>query len=56
MWCRQLRNVYITNLVKCRYRLDNKAIKTPVDIVDKCFDQIFQNELALFQPILIICF
>ena len=57
MWKHQLTNVYITNLVKCRYtRADEKPARTPFDINKNCIDLYLRREIEIFAPKLIVCF
>jgi Uracil DNA glycosylase superfamily len=57
MWKHQLTNVYITNLVKCRYRrVDGTPASTPFDINKNCIDLYLRREIEIFAPKLIVCF
>jgi hypothetical protein len=53
----QLTNVYITNLVKCKYHDSrDKTVYTPTDIYKKCVDLWLRREIKYFDPKLVVCF
>lgn len=57
MWRHQLRNVYITNLVKCKWTTcDGKSGRTPARIVAHCSEHYLKREVELFAPGLVLCF
>ncbi len=57
MWRHQLRNVYITNLVKCKWTTcDGKSGRTPARIVAHCSEHYLKREVELFAPSLVLCF
>jgi uracil-DNA glycosylase family 4 len=56
MWKHQLKNVYITNLIKCRYTREGKARATPDNIIDKCVRTFLEREIGYFKPKLALCF
>jgi hypothetical protein len=52
-----LTNVYITNLVKCKYHTSKgDSARTPPDINRKCMDLFLRREINYFEPKLIVCF
>lgn len=58
MWRHQLRNVYVTNVVKCRWvGNDEKAGKrTPDLILQNCVDCFLAEEVRIFSPGIVFCF
>jgi hypothetical protein len=50
----QLRKVYITNTVKCKWVPSNRAGITP--IVDHCVRQYLREEIRFFRPRIVFCF
>jgi hypothetical protein len=58
MWRHQLSNVYITNLIKCRFRLDGSkgTVPTPDAIGEHCTSRFLRREIDAFGPRLVFCF
>jgi hypothetical protein len=54
----QLRNVYITNVVKCRWVSKSKKAgkHTPEQIVENCVDQFLGEEFRILSPKIVFCF
>src|SRR6266481_9958587 len=58
----QLRNVYITNLVKCKVVADTTDSESqarkwdPQIIVDHCIETYLSRELKIFRPEIAFCF
>jgi Uracil DNA glycosylase superfamily len=53
----QLTNVYITNLVKCKYHdSQDETVNTPSDIYKNCVDLWLRREIRYFDPKLVVCF
>jgi hypothetical protein len=56
----QLKNVYVTNLVKCGLFNDNedqfKGIAEEPNILDTCFNEFLINEISILNPKVIFCF
>lgn len=54
----QLRNIYITNVVKCRWVSKSKRAgkHTPEQIVENCVDQFLGEEFRIFSPKIVFCF
>ena len=52
----QLRNVYITNRVKCKYRGENNRANQPRPIVEHCVKRLLTREVEFFDPQLAFCF
>lgn len=55
MWRHQLLNVYITNLIKCKWDNGN-ARKTPTPIIEHCTERHLKREVQFFAPKLVFCF
>lgn len=58
MWRHQLSNAYITNLIKCRFRLNgsNAIVNTPPAIEEHCTQRFLAKEVSEFRPRLVFCF
>ena len=56
MWRHQLRNVYITNRAKCKWRDENKRAGQPWPIVEHCVKRFLTREVEIFAPQLAFCF
>ena len=56
MWRHQLRNVYITNRVKCKWRDENNQANPPWPIVEHCVKRFLTREVEFFAPQLAFCF
>ena len=56
MWRHQLRNVYITNRAKCKWRNENGAAAPSWPIVEHCVNRFLTREVEIFAPQLAFCF
>jgi hypothetical protein len=58
MWRHQLLNVYITNLVKCKWvkNTDNQGGSGKSIIVTHCVERYLTREVQIFAPRLVFCF
>ena len=53
----QLGNVYITNLIKCKWIKDNDSKASNDDLLRRhCIERYLKKEIDLFSPIVVFCF